>query len=282
MSNQLIYAPLDKLSEGRKYTFYESGTTTPLTVYEEIALTTAHSSPIEVATGAVPPLVFFDRATEAKCVVTDSNDASVTTIDPVPVSSTTGAGASQVSFSPISGNAATNVQTAIANIQPSVNTLGDAATKGVSGVDATAITGTAGAENNLAKFNADGDLVDGSVIVIDEDDMVSDSATALPTQQSVKAYADAVVTGVVAALGSETSLTVGGSIVKFGRITGGSSGSHTFGTAFPTKCSFVALTGQKNGGNLGTDTTVDGNPTATGFSWQGGSSDFLYYIAIGD
>lgn len=50
-----------------------------------------------------------------------------------------------------------------------------------------AINGTAGTDGNLAQWNGDGDLVDGPD-VLDEDDFASDSDTAVPTQQSVKAY----------------------------------------------------------------------------------------------
>lgn len=59
----------------------------------------------------------------------------------------------------------------------------------VSGADTTIVTGTAGTDGNLAQWNADGDVVDGPD-VLDEDDMASDSASAVPTQQSVKAYVD--------------------------------------------------------------------------------------------
>jgi hypothetical protein len=59
------------------------------------------------------------------------------------------------------------------------------------GVDASLVSGTAGTADNLAKWNSDGDAVDSGYGVIDEDDMASDSATDVPTQQSVKAYVDA-------------------------------------------------------------------------------------------
>lgn len=65
----------------------------------------------------------------------------------------------------------------------------------VSGADLTIITGTAGTDGNLVQWNADGDVVDGPD-VLDEDDMASDSAAAVPTQQSVKAYVDAEISGV--------------------------------------------------------------------------------------
>ena len=60
-----------------------------------------------------------------------------------------------------------------------------------SGADATLVTGTKGTTNYTSKWNADGDLVDGYE-VLDEDDMASDSATKLATQQSIKAYVDSL------------------------------------------------------------------------------------------
>lgn len=58
------------------------------------------------------------------------------------------------------------------------------------GSDTAVVTGTAGTANNLAMWNADGDAVDSTYGVLDEDTMTSDSATDVPTQQSVKAYVD--------------------------------------------------------------------------------------------
>lgn len=64
-------------------------------------------------------------------------------------------------------------------------------TEPLSGVDGTIITGTAGTADYTAKWNADGDLMDGFE-VLDEDNMASDSATKLATQQSIKAYVDSI------------------------------------------------------------------------------------------
>jgi hypothetical protein len=63
-----------------------------------------------------------------------------------------------------------------------------------SGADATLITGTAGTNGNMASWNGDGDLVDGPDL-LDEDDMASDSATDVATQQSIKAYVDSQAAG---------------------------------------------------------------------------------------
>jgi len=60
------------------------------------------------------------------------------------------------------------------------------------------------------------------VAVLDEDDMVSDSATALATQQSIKAYVDATAGGFTPStyVGGESVTLPNGLIMKFGTVTG--------------------------------------------------------------
>lgn len=168
MTNQLLYAPQMAFAggvyaPGAKATFYQTGTTTPLTVYTDSALTTPHDSPVVADAEGVFPPAFWNRAVEAKVVITESDDTAIETIDPVPATSATGSAASGVSFSPVTGNTATDVQEAIENIQTNINTYDDAATKGVTGSDADAVTGTAGTADNLVKWNGDGDAVDSGV-----------------------------------------------------------------------------------------------------------------------
>lgn len=56
-------------------------------------------------------------------------------------------------------------------------------------IDSDAVAG------NLAEFDANGEAIDSGIAVIDEDDMSTDSAAHVPTQQSVKAYVDTAVAG---------------------------------------------------------------------------------------
>lgn len=81
------------------------------------------------------------------------------------------------------------IATGIALPAGAVDAITEIAAALKSGSDATLITGTKGTTNYTAKWNADGDLVDGYE-VLDEDTMSSDSATKLATQQSIKAYVD--------------------------------------------------------------------------------------------
>lgn len=67
--------------------------------------------------------------------------------------------------------------------------LADLAAAIKSGSDSTVITGTKGTTNYVAKWNADGDLVDGYAL-IDDDTMATASATNIPSAESVKEYVD--------------------------------------------------------------------------------------------
>jgi hypothetical protein len=87
-------------------------------------------------------------------------------------------------------------------------TLAKIAGAALSGSDATLVTGTAGTLNYTAKWNTDGDLVDGFE-VLDEDAMGSDSDTKLATQQSIKAYVDTQVTAGGITYGTATATTSG-------------------------------------------------------------------------
>lgn len=119
------------------------------------------------------------------------------------------------------------------------------------GSDTDLVTGTAGTDGNLIKWNADGDAVDSTFGVLDENDLSSDSDTDLPTQQSVKAYVDgggngsiAGPTGVTVAT-CGTALIAGGLVMKYGSgsSTLDTSESFSFDSAFPNNCFIVLIAG---------------------------------------
>lgn len=104
--------------------WYVSGTTTPLTVYQDEALTSAHATPQLADASGVFDQVFVASGTDAKVVVKDPSDSSTLyTIDPVPLTSTGGAAASNITFAAVTGNSATEVQTAVANNVTRINRL---------------------------------------------------------------------------------------------------------------------------------------------------------------
>lgn len=78
------------------------------------------------------------------------------------------------------------------------------------------------------------------VNILDEDDMSSDSSTALATQQSIKAYVDGAPNFTPSTYAGEESVTLpNGLIMKWGVVENSPSGNTginivTFGTAFPS------------------------------------------------
>lgn len=116
------------------------------------------------------------------------------------------------------------------------------------------------------------------VSILDEDDMNSDSATALATQQSIKAYADSLADITpqssdnydLDSIADSGSVDIGGLILKFGNFELNSDDevTLTFPTAFPTACLMV-MTQDTRGtglsGGKGLDVPIT-SKSATGFT----------------
>jgi hypothetical protein len=88
------------------------------------------------------------------------------------------------------------------------------------------------------------------VSVLDEDDMSSNSATAIATQQSIKAYVDSATNFTPSAYTGGESVTLpNGLIIKFGTFTSTIDTDQTFSfdTAFPTACVSVTTGGMVSG-----------------------------------
>lgn len=175
---------------GAKAYFLERGTVTPMTVYEDETATTPHATPVLADAAGVFPPVFV--LTGFKVDIRDDLGASLPGYpsDPGFISTATAPGAAGVTFAPITGNSATNVQAAIANLTTLWNAVTAFGKSLVAAADAAAARTVLGL-GGLATLD-----------VLDEDDMASDSATRPPSQQSTKAYADAVeVAAKAAAIG---------------------------------------------------------------------------------
>lgn len=184
MANQIIAAPPRATdangasASGAKAYFYQTGTTTPVTVYTDEDLTVPHPTPVVADSGGKLPQMFHSGSVKLKMVVTDSSDVTLYQLDPCLSISGQSSQAENIGFSPVTGNAATDVQTAIEN------NLALAESKVDETLTITAGTGLIGG----------GDLSGNRILSIDfkdEDDMASNSANHAPTQQSVKAYVDA-------------------------------------------------------------------------------------------
>ena len=86
------------------------------------------------------------------------------------------------------------------------------------------------------------------VAILDEDDMVSDSDTALATQQSIKAYVDSSAqTFVPASYAGEESVTLPNRLIM--KMGSTSSKTVNYGTAFPTGVVSVTISNQSSYGD---------------------------------
>lgn len=194
------------IAAGAKAYFYETGTTTPVTVYSDAALTTPHADPLVANSAGEFAQVFYGGGTALKAVIKTSAGATIATIDPVPLVTSTGSAADAISFSPVAGNAATDVQTAIENITTTANGLGTISTQNGNAVaitggtiDGVSVGSTTPAAGAFTTLGATGAITLGATawasLFLDEDDMASDSATKAPSQQSVKAHVATEVAG---------------------------------------------------------------------------------------
>ena len=88
----LVYPPLigEQYESGDKLYVYQAGTTTPVTAYQEYALSTAHTSPIVAdSTGRFAAIYLSSDVGNVKILVTDSNDVQRYSQDNVPVTDLT-------------------------------------------------------------------------------------------------------------------------------------------------------------------------------------------------
>lgn len=142
---------------GAKLTFYLTGTTTPVTVYTDNGLTTPHDSPVVADGDGYVAEIFYGGASAVKCVITDADDVEIATLDPVAKAPTSTAGATNVSFAPVTGNSSTNVQAAIA-----ANTarLEDFGTQSVAGKAIFTASTPAAQRTAMGVASSDGDHLD--------------------------------------------------------------------------------------------------------------------------
>jgi hypothetical protein len=189
MANQLIFA-IPRMTDangdaasGAQVNFYQTGTTTPVTVYSDVGLSVAHPSPLVADSSGKFAQVFYGGPTEVKAIIKDSDDNTLLQLDPCPLIVTTSSAAESITFSPVSGNAATDVQEAIEN-----NTLG-LASKIANTRTVTAGVGLVGG----------GDLSNDRIFAIDEADdaaLLAGTDGKFPDAATVRAGIDDAAIGV--------------------------------------------------------------------------------------
>jgi len=127
------------------------------------------------------------------------------------------------------------------------------------------------------------------VSILDEDDMTSDSSTALATQQSIKAYVDSAPNFTPSTYAGEESVTLpNGLIMKWGVVENspyGNTGVNivTFGTEFPTAIINVQASWSTTSTSLTNPVYIKGNSVSTtGLTINNlsGTAD-VYWQAIG-
>lgn len=96
--------------------FYDTGTTTPRTTYQDVSGSTPHDDPVEADANGFFPEIFVAGGTAVKCVLKTAAGVTVTTQDPC-VRINTAAAAAAISFTPTAEIAQTNVQDAIEQVQ---------------------------------------------------------------------------------------------------------------------------------------------------------------------
>lgn len=262
MANQIIVAEPrvtdangDPVSGALVY-FYQTGTTTPITVYSDEALSVAHSQPVVADSGGLLAQVFYGGASSPKVVVKDSSGVTLWQRDPVPMIVGSASAAENMTFQPVAGNGASDVQTAIEN-----NTTALAGKVPVTRT-ITAGSGLTGGGDLSANRSIALDL-------LDEDDMASDSATKAASQQSIKAYVDAQ--GLSSASG-EYFQSAAQTLVSDGDF----SVAHGLGAIPRMVVAVIKCTTADAGYAVGDELFVAGNSgTNTGITWAANSTNIV-------
>jgi len=174
-------------SDGAKLYFYEVGTTTAKTVYSDAGLTTPLSSPVVADGSGRFPLIYLQG--NFKNILTDKNDVQIWEEDDLRASDSGVNILGDFDSSTNAGNypesGATGDQYRVVEQFVLAAPSGEHQLYVGDFIVANKVGATA--------IDADWDIQKGRVWLIDEDDLSSDSAILAPSQQSVKAYADAII-----------------------------------------------------------------------------------------
>lgn len=91
---QRFYEPIARIftnaglvGVGYKYYFYQTGTTTPVTTYQDDGLSVANTNPVLSDSNGRFPEIWYSDLSQLKLIVKDSSDNTIETVDPVGASS---------------------------------------------------------------------------------------------------------------------------------------------------------------------------------------------------
>ena len=207
MANQIIIA-LPRVTDangdpasGALAYFYQTGTTTPITVYSDEALSVAHASPLVADSGGKFAQVFYGGATNVKVLVKDSGGSDIYQLDPSPMISGSSSAAENITFSPVTGNSATDVQGAIENNVTALDAKVDET------VTVTAGTGLTGG----------GDLSANRTLSVDEGDAAALTAgtnAKFPDCATIRADTDASIAALALGIGQTWQSVIGSRAVN--------------------------------------------------------------------
>lgn len=105
----------DPVSGAKLYVF-DAGTSTPLTVYSDLALSSAHATPVVADSNGYFPAIYFTGPDTLKVRIDDASDNALSTLDHIAGLPTSTTGAADTSFTATARIAADDVQEAIEDV----------------------------------------------------------------------------------------------------------------------------------------------------------------------
>lgn len=184
----------DPVAGALAYSYLE-GTSEPADLYTDETLTVMHPWPLVADGNGAWPAAWTANGIKLDITTSDGTSLPGFPSDKWHLTSSRGTAASAIAFTPITGNPATDVQTAIAtvtDIQAAQSNLG----RTLIGKDNAADMRLTLGLTSLATVN-----------ILDEDDFATDSPSRPPSQQSTKAYIAAQIAAGTAGWAYTSGLT---------------------------------------------------------------------------